>query len=41
MNIAMAADEGRELPVDSKPVKPKIEDAPPESDTVQGDQPQT
>jgi len=41
MNLAMAADEGREFPVDSKPVKPKIEDAPPESDTVQGDQPQT
>jgi uncharacterized protein YqhQ len=41
MNLAMAADEGWELPVDSKPVKSKIKDAPPESDTVQGDQPQT
>ncbi len=40
MNLAMAADEGRELPVDPKPVEPTIEGGPPESDTVRGDQPQ-
>ncbi len=40
MNLAMAADEGRELPADSKPVEPKTEDGQPENDVVQGDHPQ-
>jgi uncharacterized protein YqhQ len=45
MNLAMAADEGRELPADPKPPETeptdaKVEDASPESDAAQGDQPQ-
>jgi hypothetical protein len=38
MNLAMAADEGRELPADPETA---VEDAPAEGDTAQGDQAQT
>lgn len=39
MNLAMAADEGRELPREPKPAETKVEDGPSEDDAVQGDQP--